>query len=190
MRFIDWIRGNTTKNSNTNMPEFRAKSSGWARPNPDGDIVATLMPHDADIQAPWGVLSGKAGKHYHQVSKMMDENGKVDEYPNDKFREDFRIIRTLGRGQDERADRLFDIYGEDAEVVLAQKTAPVIVLGVCKDHGWFTTSESKGDKKHEYSPGSVVVTNLKRDRVWVISGETFNRLYEGGKINPGNPPTA
>jgi hypothetical protein len=189
MRLIDWLLGTTKNAAKTNLPDFRAKSSGWARPNPDGDIVATLMPHDADIQAPWGVLSGKAGQHYHQVSKLKNENGKVDEYTNDKFGEDFRIIRTLGRGQDARADRLFDIYGDDAVVVLAQKTAPVIVLGVCKSAGQFVTSESKGDKKHEYAPGSVVVTNLKRDRVWVISAEAFKDLYEGGKINPGNPPT-
>jgi hypothetical protein len=29
----------------------------------------------------------------------------------------------------------------------------------------------------------------QRDRVWVISAEAFKDLYEGGKINPGNPPT-
>jgi len=172
-----------------NLPPFVPGTRGWARPNPAGDIVACLMPETREIHAPWGVLVGEGGKHYHQISRLDNGKGQIDEYPNDQFTEDFRVLRTLKRGGDPRGDRLFDLYGDGTTVVLAQKTAPVIVLGRAKKAGKFRTSESKGDKVHDFVVGAVVVTNLARTRHWVISSQTFAKNYEkDGAIYVGVPP--
>lgn len=174
-----------------NLPAFWPNTSGWARPNPEGDIVATLkpIPETRVIQATWGLLTAVGGKHHHQVTAMDNGKGQIDEYPNDQFLNDFRFIRKLSKGEDPRADHLFAIYGDNTEVVLAQKTAPVYVLGKTKRPGLFVTSESSKDKPLEFGEFAVVVQNLARTRTWVVAQNDFAKLYEGeGNIYRGSPP--
>lgn len=175
-----------------NFPSSRYMVSlhGWARPNPQGNIVACLVPAELGtvaIKAPWGSLDAIGGRHWHQVAAMDNGEGKVNEYPNDKFTEDFRVIQELKRGEDPRGDRLFDLYGDKTRVVLAQKTAPVIVLGKFKKACRFVTSESKKGPL-EVGSGAYLVTNLARDRIWVVDGTAFPKLYEDGQVHAGNPP--
>lgn len=180
---------------NTYRPEHNlpiiAGSTGWTRPK-GVPIVATLIPErcgTVKIQAPWGLLDGIGGQHYHQIRTLHDDKtGKIDEYPNDKFEQDFEVIKVLKPGEDERADRLFELYGNDAKVVLARKVEIAIVRGIAKKKCKFVTSESKGgDKVHTVNPNDVFLSNQDGSRHWVVAANTFADLYTG--INNGPMPT-
>lgn len=168
------------------LPAFKANSAGWVKPRPSGDLAAALMPETREIKAPWGVLTGIAGQHYHQV-KSIDP---MDEYPNDQFLEDFKVIKELTKGEDPRGDRLFELYGEDTKVLLAKKTKPVIVLGVADVDGEYVTSESSTEKPYPFKAGHIFVTNLARNRYWVIAPEKLAKLYDDNGIRPGLPTEA
>ncbi len=163
---------------------------GWARPNPQGNIAACLVPEalgTVAIKAPWGQLDAIGGRHWHQVAAMDNGEGKINEYPNDQFTVDFRVIRELAVGDDPRGDRLFELYGSETHVVLAQKTAPVVVLGKFKKACRFVTSESKKGPL-EVGSGDYLVTNIARNRIWVVDDASFPKLYEDGRVNAGDPP--
>lgn len=168
------------------LPPFEEHTSGWAKQTPDANVAATLMPESRQIEAPWGILSGVAGKHHHQVSTLANEEGRIDEFPNDRFTDDYEVIRELKRGEDPRGDRLFDLYGSGVKVVLAYKATPIIVHGRVKDHCVFKTSESKDGKLHTCPPGTVIVSNLAGTRTWTIAPGDFRRLY-GDEIRSGTP---
>lgn len=168
------------------MPPFEKGTAGWAKQSPETNIAACLMPISAKIKAPWGLLAGVAGRHYHQVSTLSNEEGVIDEYPNDRFGDEYEVIRELRYGEDTRGDRLFDLYGPDIKVVLAYKSTPIIVHGRTAGSCRFRTSESKGDKVHVCPPGSVIVSNTAGTRTWAIGPGDFRRLY-GDMIRPGSP---
>ena len=185
-------------------------SGGWAKPNPEGDIVATKdpVPEDDQIPAPWGPHNALAGSHHHQCVSTSSYKGDnvPDQYANDEFTYDFVVLHDLEEGDDPRGDLIISYWrdkGHEVQVVLAQKTAPIRVLGVAAQNGHFATSESKLDKPTEFNAGHIFAGNVKGTRFWVIDAAEieqdsgglvakagqFTTLYEDGRINPGDPPT-
>jgi hypothetical protein len=169
------------------LPPLEDGTDGWAKQLPEANVAACLMTETRDMKAPWGLLTGIAGKHYHQVSTLANEDGVIDEFPNDGFESDYSVIRELRPNDDQRGDRLFEIYGRSAKVVLAYKAKPIVVHGRVSEFCQFKTSESRDGKIHDCPPGSVIVSNLEKTRGWAIGPTDFKRLY-GDKIWKDFPP--
>ena len=170
--------------SDSNLPRIIPGTSGHALPRPGVKVVACLMPETRELNRPpsWGPgakLTGVAGKHWHIV---QDTGG--DNYPNDEFDTFYGCTRQLQRGDDPRADFLFDFWpGHAIKVFEAEKKRAAIVLGVCAEGGAFQTPEGPVS----FTKGDLLLRSPDADRTWPIRTDTFIKKYDDQGIRQGTP---
>jgi hypothetical protein len=153
-------------------------------------MLAALLPVAMEVQAPFGVLAGLAGRDAYMIQSMDNGEGKIDQYINkvSQMFNDYRVVAegfasmlppelaALTDDFDARKAHLMEVFSEvqaDPYIfVLRREKADQTLLGRATDSGVFKT--------HEGEISFVKGAYFNRDsqgRVWVIAEPVFERDY-------------